>query len=198
MVPLDKLSPEDSKYVLSLSGNEKFRSMYSVAHPKKAQEIDSSALIKASQTSGKSEFIHNGFDWCNWLIAANVDSKDAQVYAKKFVEQKMDKSALIDLEREVLRVLGVTEGDIIRIRRAVSQMPGVSTQQAQREKQAHEHNMKLLGTFRQNQSSSRASPDQNQPRSYRSKQEQERADEAFARKLQDEEIRNSSGNRGIL
>jgi hypothetical protein len=196
MVPLDKLSARDSGFVLALPGNEKAVRAKNVA-PKKAGVIDSSALVKASQDGGRAEFTYNGFDWCSWLIAAGVDATDAKVYGKKFCEQKMDKAALIDLEREVLRVLGVTEGDIIRIRRAVSQMPGVSTQQAQREKKAHEKNMSLLGTFRK-ENSTTSFPvgfQREQPMSPQSKNNQMSSDENYARRLQEEE--NRAGRAGI-
>jgi hypothetical protein len=205
MVPLDKLACQDSSFVLALPGNEKIGSGRKQSmRPKKAVEIDASALVKASQDGGRVDFTYNGFDWCSWLIAAGVESVDAKVYAKKFVEQKMDKAALIDLEREVLRVLGVAEGDIIRIRRAVGSMPGVSSQTAQREKKAHDDNMLLLGTFRKGPpigigGGSPSFPTTFQsskaPSNFQSKAQQLLSDEAYARRLQDEE--NRAGGRGM-
>ncbi|KAJ3195678.1 cytoskeletal protein binding protein [Dinochytrium kinnereticum] len=120
--------------------------------------------------------MYNGFDWRDWLLKAGVSSGDALIYAQSFVSQKMDKSVLDDVDRDVLRRLGVSEGDIIRIRKyATTQVAFIGGSAnaaaiAERERLARAQNMSFLGKVD-------GAPDA-----------QILADEAFARELQKQEL----------
>ncbi|KAI9204970.1 uncharacterized protein BJ171DRAFT_80895 [Polychytrium aggregatum] len=151
-VALDKLSADDSEFIRTLPGNE---------------FIPAPARATARPTAG--QYMVNGFDWKDFLIKAHCTIPDSEKYARIFVEQKMDKSVLPDLDTEVLRALGVSEPDIIRIKKASKPSGGSHDQipvsdRERMEKEAETRNLQLLDAIR--------------------KKETLKSDEEFARTLQ--------------
>ncbi|KAJ3263170.1 hypothetical protein HK104_006680, partial [Borealophlyctis nickersoniae] len=96
----------------------------------------------------------------------------------------MDKSHVVDLDRELLRGLGVTEGDILRIKKASTNVAGVSNaavaRQQQREMLAQQQNLARLGI---------------KPSDARLAQIQ--SDEEMARRIQAQELRGGGGGGGL-
>ncbi|KAJ3115330.1 cytoskeletal protein binding protein [Phlyctochytrium bullatum] len=177
-VPLEKLSQDDIDFVRRTTGD--FNIGVSGA-PKPKQGASAATLASAASAPlaipAASSYQYNGFDWRDWLLKAGVSSGDALIYAQAFVNEKMDKSVLDDIDRDVLRRLGVSEGDIIRIRKyATTQIAyfGGSANAAaiaERERLAKAQNLSMLGKGGAVVSDA-----------------QILADEAFARELQKQEL----------
>ncbi|KAI8820880.1 uncharacterized protein EV422DRAFT_67014 [Fimicolochytrium jonesii] len=126
-VPLSKLDPKDVEIIRRMPGNEHLQVPNGpAAHPSGPRGAGPSVATLAAAASvpvpsaASATCIYNGFDWKEFLISAGVSPGDAVIYGQKFVGEKMDRTHLPDLERELLRNLGVSEGDILRIRKASS------------------------------------------------------------------------------
>lgn len=145
-VPLDKLSTTDIEYLKRIPGNE------SMIHSSSALSIPiPTPPTKVKNSSGSNmpnpDHVYNNFDWRDWLIKAGIASIDASAYAKTFVEQRFDQSCLHDVDRETLRSMQISEGDIIRIRKAAN-LPYVTKsfqdKAAVNESRAQKHNLEIL------------------------------------------------------
>ncbi|RKP24871.1 hypothetical protein SYNPS1DRAFT_3888, partial [Syncephalis pseudoplumigaleata] len=55
------------------------------------------------------------FDWFDFFFTAGIDQVDAARYAKTFVKERMDDSILPSLSPEMLRQMGLAQGDIARV-----------------------------------------------------------------------------------
>ena len=148
-VPLEKLDTSNIKYIKSLPGNEDIVVPSApTAKPAPARAPSMQTLAAAASAPGvpvQGNFIYNGFNWREWLLNAGVASGDAAIYAEKFVTEKMDSTNVPDLDRDVLRALGVSEGDILRIKKHAA-LPAVSADKnRQRELQAQQQNLARLG-----------------------------------------------------
>ncbi|KAJ1566843.1 cytoskeletal protein binding protein [Cladochytrium tenue] len=126
-VPLDQLSPPDIAFVSNIPGyqNISVSKTSGDAGPERPKfdpaEVAATISAKlAASAPPTATVIYNGFDWRDWLLKAGVSSTDATTYAQAFVSEKMDRSVLGDLDRDVLKALNVSEGDIIRIRKYAS------------------------------------------------------------------------------
>ena len=130
-----------------------------------------------------------------------ISDDDAKRYAETFVTEKMDELILPDLDRDILKGLGVTEGDIIRIRKNTPKKDGIfltapqiSAPVAQaisdKERAAQMRNLAMLdqklATKVQGQETASSLN-----KGYNS--EQIKADEDYARRLQEEELGKGSG-----
>ncbi|KAJ3394462.1 cytoskeletal protein binding protein [Entophlyctis sp. JEL0112] len=124
-VPLEKLALSEIEYIRTIPGyaNVSVGAAVGVPTPGAARpRPGASTLMPASA------YIYNGFDWRGWLLKAGIASSDASEYAAAFVREKLDKSVLDGIDRDVLKALGISEGDIIRIRKYATS--GVSASQA--------------------------------------------------------------------
>ncbi|KAJ3315817.1 cytoskeletal protein binding protein [Boothiomyces sp. JEL0838] len=145
-VPFEKLDDTSLDYLRSVPGNEKydFGSKLNAPLPPQQKKASSTNLLSPVDNSAHT---FNGFDWKDWLVKAGVASSDASTYAQKFVDQRMDSSILSDIDRDALRAMGITEGDIIRIRKAAN-LPQISAQvrakTAQNEVEAQARNLQIL------------------------------------------------------
>ncbi|WVQ93256.1 hypothetical protein IAU59_000322 [Kwoniella sp. CBS 9459] len=59
------------------------------------------------------------FDWFEFFLSAGCDIDDCTRYASNFDRDRIDESILPDLEGGTLRSLGLREGDVIRVRKAI-------------------------------------------------------------------------------
>lgn len=177
-VPLEKLDQKDLDYLQGVNGNQKLVVQTQIAMPIPKQElkIKVNTDIPHTTVTGTQEYVFNGFDWKAFLIKAGVTSGDSSTYALKFVQQKMDENSLSYLDRDTLRSMGITEGDIIRIRK-IQNLPTASAaithKATANENRAHEKNMQFL-------------------QGKTSAQSQIASDEVYARKLQNDETQRSS------
>lgn len=158
-VPLDKLDMADIGVLAKMPGNEYLASRLAsapVPAPARPRQpstkvdnsiIEQAAAIRLADTN-PADFIYNGFNWNEWLLKAGVTPGDAANYAKQFVSEKMDSSCLSSLQRELLRAMGVSEGDVIRMRNAAldsaQPAPGLAAKAAVQEREAQARNLAMI------------------------------------------------------
>ncbi|KAI8620802.1 hypothetical protein BC830DRAFT_1164262 [Chytriomyces sp. MP71] len=169
-VPLDKLAPSEIEYLRTLPGYENVSApgasvTVGIPTPGAARARPGATLLPASS------YIYNGFDWRDWLLRAGIASTDAGEYALAFVREKLDKSVLDGVDREVLKALGISEGDIIRIRKFATTGVGSGGGAA------------IANRAKVNSSE---------------KIDQLLADEQYARQLQEQELHGTTGNTSAL
>ena len=58
-------------------------------------------------------------DWFDFFLNAGCDLDDCTRYASSFERDKIDESILLDISEGTLRTLGLREGDIIRVNKAI-------------------------------------------------------------------------------
>ncbi|KAK5671102.1 hypothetical protein QVD99_002863 [Batrachochytrium dendrobatidis] len=190
-VPIEKLCQSDLNYLKSLPGNEKLITVNTpapaLAPPKAKTGTSSNNTLSKKETS--KEYMHGDFNWLEWLIHAGLASNDAAAIARQFAEQRLDVSMINDISREALRQMLITEGDIIRIRKAAN-LQGVSSVAQQtitaREKEAQSRNLQMLD-------SRLAMKMQNTSTPSNALSDQLKSDEVLARELQNMEVRNARG-----
>ncbi|KAI9333405.1 hypothetical protein BDR26DRAFT_1010134 [Obelidium mucronatum] len=167
-VPLDKLAPGEIEHIRTIPGYANVSGGASVGVP-----TPGAARVRpgASTLLPATAYIYNGFDWRDWLLKAGIASSDAGEYATAFVREKLDRSVLDGIDRDVLKALGISEGDIIRIRKYASTAvaSGAGFAIAQRAK---------LGSSE--------------------KIDQILADEQYARQLQEQELHGTAGTTSAL
>jgi actin cytoskeleton-regulatory complex protein SLA1 len=176
-VPLEKLDASALQYVRSIPGNESLH-LSSVPTPALPHNSKTGQSRNNLDQPSNPEHLYNDFDWREWLVKAGVASADASSYAKKFVEQRMDQTILPDIDRETLRSMSITEGDIIRIRKAANLpmvTPAFHSKAAANESKAQQMNLAFLQS-KQNSN-------------------QLASDEAYARQLQAQEDQKSRSGR---
>ena len=115
-VPISKLSHDSKKFLQTISGNAVLKEQVQKVVP----VIPATPIVSKTpkQNVAAENYSYNGFDWKAWLVKAGVSPYDASTYAAKFVQQNLDESILEDVDKETLRAMQISEGDIIRIRRA--------------------------------------------------------------------------------
>jgi hypothetical protein len=174
-VPLDKLNDDAMNYLKSLPGNEYLTNETKQNVPAPPPTNRSTNNL-APRQDNSDLYSFNGFNWKDWLVKAGVASTDASSYASKFVEQRLDSSILADIDRDALRAMGITEGDIIRIRKAAN-LPAMSSatraKAAQNEALAQQRNLEMIAM---------------KSGGLKTKESQIAADEAYARELQNQEL----------
>ncbi|KIY73779.1 hypothetical protein CYLTODRAFT_386449 [Cylindrobasidium torrendii FP15055 ss-10] len=120
-VPQEKMSHEDMKYV------QRAVSKKSRSDSGKVSDDDlpigvqyPSANVNAkrlSQPAPKKPTV----DWFDFFLAAGCELDDCTRYGTSFDREKIDEAVLVDLSESTLRTLGLREGDIIRVLKAISQ-----------------------------------------------------------------------------
>lgn len=83
----------------------------SISTPPKSQTPISSAQMQKSKGPR--------IDWFDFFLSAGCDIDDCTRYASAFERDKIDETLLPDITDSTMRSLGLREGDIIRIRKAI-------------------------------------------------------------------------------
>ncbi|KAL7421316.1 cytoskeletal protein binding protein [Cryptotrichosporon argae] len=60
------------------------------------------------------------FDWFAFFLEAGCDMDDCTRYASNFERDRIDEAILPDLESSTMRSLGLREGDVIRVKKAIA------------------------------------------------------------------------------
>ena len=114
------MSLEDLQYVERLTNK---KSSHSV--PKHVSD-DDIPLALARQASSLPDSARpapvkktSQIDWFDFFLSAGCDVDDCTRYATSFERDKMDETVLPDITESTMRSLGVREGDIIRIKKAI-------------------------------------------------------------------------------
>eukprot|EP00158_Paraphelidium_tribonemae_P009823 Partr_v1_DN28975_c0_g1_i1_m25994 putative Cytoskeleton assembly control protein len=105
-VPLTKLSADDIEFLTKTTGQ-------TFDLPVKPSKRTSVSSQKVKEEPEKTSY--RGFDWLEFFKGCSIDNEDALKYAKTFSAEKMDKDTVADLDKDMLKGLGVVHGDILRI-----------------------------------------------------------------------------------
>ncbi|KNZ79832.1 Actin cytoskeleton-regulatory complex protein sla1 [Termitomyces sp. J132] len=116
-VPSEKMSIEDMKHIERLMSRKS-------RPPETRQESEDDiplALSRPGQTSSRSAPPKAApkIDWFDFFLSAGCDLDDCTRYASAFEKDKLDETLIQDITEGTMRLLGVREGDIIRIKKAV-------------------------------------------------------------------------------
>lgn len=133
-VPSEKMSTEDMRYVEKVTskksgGPTPSRKMSDDDVPLALQRKHPQPNPSRSTTPKKGPTI----DWFDFFLSAGCDLDDCTRYASSFERDKIDESILPDITDATMRSLGLREGDIIRVTKAIGQRypkkPETSTQE---------------------------------------------------------------------
>lgn len=142
-VPVEKMSPEDIAYIKKARRQQSGSSASASRPPPLVEDEDDVPLGRMSRpqsmASGPSTETRARsspapaavssvvqqrprkpqFDWFEFFLSAGCDMDDCTRYAANFERDRIDESILPDLEPSTLRSLGLREGDVIRVRKAI-------------------------------------------------------------------------------
>lgn len=84
--------------------------------------IGGKASIEESARSAVRRAPHSRshFDWFDFFLQAGCGIDECQRYARNFEKDRMDESVLLDIDSNTLRTLGLKEGDILRVSKAIA------------------------------------------------------------------------------
>ncbi|KAI0065728.1 hypothetical protein BV25DRAFT_1913175 [Artomyces pyxidatus] len=130
-VPSEKMSVEDMAVVQKLTGSADRRNDDdddSVPLAIRRKSLATPPRSGAGTPQKKSPPI----DWFEFFLNAGCDVDDCTRYASSFERDKMDEAILPDITEGTLRSLGLREGDIIRVTKAIDQRrPKVPSKQSE-------------------------------------------------------------------
>ncbi|OCH90954.1 hypothetical protein OBBRIDRAFT_776007 [Obba rivulosa] len=121
-VPSEKMSPEDMRYVDKLiskkvSPARKYSEDDEPLELRRQSLVPDAAKTPARITPSKKSNI----DWFDFFLNAGCDVDDCTRYATSFERDKIDETILPDITESTMRSLGLREGDIIRVKKAIEQ-----------------------------------------------------------------------------
>ncbi|KAJ3354208.1 cytoskeletal protein binding protein [Allomyces javanicus] len=177
-VPIAALCSDDQVLACKLKGIPPPASLVPVA----VAPTPKPSSVGTPLATGGSSTMYGGFDWLPFLTSCGVDPQDAHTYAVHFAAEKLDESFLPELTRDILKGLGVKEGDILRIQKRLTTN---KTQVQQREADLTTQNLARIEQYFQERvklSDQSAS--------------QLKSDEDLARRLQQEELARANAVRG--
>ncbi|KAF5093709.1 hypothetical protein D0Z00_003917 [Geotrichum galactomycetum] len=123
-VAASKMSLEDIEYVERVTGksldSEKDSKASSRSHRKGASSSSRAptyASLSQQAPPPQQAPIRNpnDYDWLNFFLECGIDSSNCNKYAINFNRDQMDESVLEQINPQVLRTLGLKEGDILRV-----------------------------------------------------------------------------------
>ncbi|KAK2740393.1 cytoskeletal protein binding protein [Myotisia sp. PD_48] len=110
-VPVSKMSIEDLEFVERVTGE-------SLDEDKPLSDIRRRSQLLQTNDRGKvgaSVSKVPEYDWFDFFLEAGVGPHQCERYANSFSKDSMDESILPEITPEVLRTLGLREGDILRV-----------------------------------------------------------------------------------
>ncbi|KAK7206041.1 actin cytoskeleton-regulatory complex protein sla1 [Myxozyma melibiosi] len=167
-VAANKMSIEDLDYVERLTG-EPLRPESSTSSRRRSTmgvvpSGGESGLV--AQRTGQNGANHNNgarkssFDWFEFFLSCGVDYNNCQRYAINFDRDQMDESVLPEISQSVMRMLGLKEGDIIRVKKVIDEKYGKKS--AGQTEEANEDGTTLFagpgGALKNNTRKSRPAP----------------------------------------
>ncbi|KAJ8523034.1 hypothetical protein ONZ45_g480 [Pleurotus djamor] len=125
-VPAEKMSHDDLRYVEKMTKRSKSSGAPRVSDddiPLAMQLPSSSSSNSRSSTSQKPQTSQAPkkprIDWFDFFLSAGCDVDDCTRYAAAFDRDKIDDAILPDITESTMRSLGLREGDIIRVKKAI-------------------------------------------------------------------------------
>jgi hypothetical protein len=117
-VPSAKMSVDDIRYVERIMGRGG-----STSRKTDDDDDDDDEPLGKRQQSAQSAAVPQKkappIDWFDFFLNAGCDLDDCTRYASSFERDKIDESILLDISEGTLRTLGLREGDIIRVNKAI-------------------------------------------------------------------------------
>ncbi|KAJ7700053.1 hypothetical protein B0H17DRAFT_1048381 [Mycena rosella] len=119
-VPAEKMSVEDMKYVEKAMSRKSSR----VAEAAKPRVSDDDVPLGVTAAAARRQSTAPPkkaptIDWFDFFLSAGCDLDDCTRYAASFERDKMDDTILLDITDATMRSLGLREGDIIRVTKAI-------------------------------------------------------------------------------
>ncbi|KAK9367617.1 hypothetical protein V1509DRAFT_625728 [Lipomyces kononenkoae] len=115
-VAASKMSVEDLEYVERITGT-------SLASAKPEESASKLGVVTAQDNVNKVDVpkgpARAGFDWFEFFLSCGVDVNNCQRYAVNFAKDQMDEAILPDITPSVMRMLGLKEGDILRVSKVI-------------------------------------------------------------------------------
>lgn len=115
-VPVEKMSHEDIEYVERVTGSPLRRDGLGSRNVRPGLE---SGKIASAKVGATVEPRAAGFDWFQFFLDCDVNVGLCERYAQAFAKESMDETVLSGVDSTVLRTLGLREGDIIKVMRAI-------------------------------------------------------------------------------
>ncbi|CAG1984231.1 unnamed protein product [Fusarium graminearum] len=118
-VPITKMSREDLEYVENFTGIslEDDKPLADVKRARSAEKKSPERTPSAGATIDKDP--KSDYDWFQFFLSCEVAVGLCERYAQAFIKDSMDESVLPDVDATSLRTLGIREGDIIKVMRAL-------------------------------------------------------------------------------
>lgn len=116
-VPVTKMAIEDLEYVEAATG-------VSLEDDKPLSDIKRRSTLRAKERSQRREPEPQAgakidktpdYDWFDFFLAAGVNPQICERYAAAFSRDQMGEEVLPDVDAQLLRTLGLKEGDILRV-----------------------------------------------------------------------------------
>ncbi|KAK5735821.1 cytoskeletal protein binding protein [Elasticomyces elasticus] len=128
-VPVNKMAVEDLEYVEDKTGKsldeDKPLSDIKRRNTERQKKRDEEGGRDSSKTSvkrgagaggaGASVVEGNGYDWFDFFLGCGVNPQICERYASAFARDQMGVEVLPDVNEQLLRTLGLKEGDILRV-----------------------------------------------------------------------------------
>ncbi|KDQ64469.1 hypothetical protein JAAARDRAFT_75108 [Jaapia argillacea MUCL 33604] len=130
-VPAEKMSVEDMKYVEKVTSKKSGSPSSSSPSAGVSHSDDDEPLAvrrrslqpPQPQPPARAVTPKKGpaVDWFEFFLSAGCDVDDCTRYASSFERDKIDEAILPDITESTMRSLGLREGDIIRVKKAIDQ-----------------------------------------------------------------------------
>jgi hypothetical protein len=119
-VPSEKMSKEDMRYIEKVTYK---RASGQTATPNMSDDDIPLAQQRKQLNASQSSIPKKGpmIDWFDFFLSAGCDVDDCTRYASSFERDKIDEAILPDITDATMRSLGLREGDIIRVTKAIEQ-----------------------------------------------------------------------------
>ncbi|KAI1789509.1 hypothetical protein LXA43DRAFT_576611 [Ganoderma leucocontextum] len=128
-VPAEKMSEEDLRYVQKVTrqknGSPSHRKSDDDDEPLelRRRSLVPEAAARSNSSPRPAQQPKKGptIDWFEFFLNAGCDVDDCTRYADAFERDKIDEAVLPDITEATMRLLGLREGDIIRVKKAIEQ-----------------------------------------------------------------------------
>jgi actin cytoskeleton-regulatory complex protein SLA1 len=124
-VPIAKMAPEDLAYVEKAAGISLDEDK-PLGDLKRKKRSENDAVQSVTKKAGASidQPKKPEYDWFDFFLKAGVGPHLCERYAQNMKRDSMDESNLPDITSEVLRTLGLKEGDILRVMKYLDTLYG--------------------------------------------------------------------------
>jgi actin cytoskeleton-regulatory complex protein SLA1 len=125
-VPVSKMSPEDLEYIEKVTGEpmDEYLPVAMLVDRRRRAASTTSGRAGASIEPPKSTPKAPEYDWFDFFLQAGVGPHQCERYAQSFAKDSMDESLLPDITSDVLRTLGLREGDALKVMKFLDQKLG--------------------------------------------------------------------------